>query len=95
MSSVADVISGDGIVSELVTSLFDTLASQSNQDLYTALGGTGKLPTVQSGHHLLVGHREADGSYDYEDLDNPFDKMREEGFVDGIEDTIKDDEEAL
>lgn len=94
MTSVADVINGDGIVSELVNTLFDALASQSNQDLYTAVGGTGKLPQVQSGHHFVT-KREPDGSYDYRDLDNPFDKMREEGFVDGIEDTFKDDEEAL
>ena len=92
MTSVADVINGDGIVSELLNTLFDALASQSSQDLYTAVGGTGKLPQVQSGHPFVTKKgREYDGSYDYKDLDNPFDKMRDEGVVDGIEDTFKDD----
>ena len=94
MTSVADVINGDGIVSELFNTLFDALASQASQDLYTAVGGTGKMPQVQSAHPFVT-KREPDGTYDYKDLDNPFDKMREEGFVDGIEDTIKDDENAL
>ena len=91
MTSVADVINGDGIVSELVNTLFDALASQSSQDLYTAVGGTGELPNVQSGHPF-VSKRFSDGSYDYRDLDNPFEKMREDGFVDGIKETISDDQ---
>ena len=95
MTSVTDLIGGDSIVSELVTTLFDALSSQSSQDLYTAVGGTAKLPIVQSGNHLVTHGEYETGSYQYRDLDNPFDKMREEGFVDGIEDTFKDDEDAL
>ena len=36
-----------------------------------------------------------DRDYNYKDFDDVFDKMREEGFVDGIEDTFKDDEDAI
>jgi len=45
--------------------------------------------------HPFVQHKGADGTYDYKNLDEPFDKMREEGFIDGIEDTFIDDEKAI
>jgi len=43
----------------------------------------------------MVSEYHDDEDYNWKDLDDPFDEMRKEGVIDGIEDTINDDEDAI